>query len=200
LYSPVPIGAILPFAGDCRDRNVVERLGAAGWVPCDGASLLVNQYPDLYNAIGVAHGGEIVGGAVIRFSLPNLNGGRFARGVNGDRKDPAAKYVDPEADTRETAAPNGNRGNNVGSRQMQATALPRAPFSTDSAGEHTHAGQHVTATTHYAYNGSTRALCAENTKEVTVPQDGAHHHATVSGGDGTTQPVSIAMYHIIKVK
>lgn len=200
MYSSVPIGAILPFAGDCRDKSVIEKLGAAGWMPCNGDALLVSQYPDLYNAIGIAHGGEIEGGAIIRFNLPNLNG-RFARGVNGDRKDPATgKYVDPEVDARGTAAPNGNRGNNVGSSQPQATALPHAPFVTDSAGEHSHAGRHLTAVTHYAYYGSTKELSEEHSGTVTVPEDGAHHHATVSGGDGKTQPVSIAMYRIIKVK
>jgi microcystin-dependent protein len=196
--SPVPIGTILLFAGDCKNASVILKLGAAGWMPCSGDALLVSDYPDLYNAIGVAHGGEIRDGCVIRFNLPRLNGA-FARGVNMDRKDPVTgKNIDPGVDARPAVAPNGNQGNNVGSSQPQATALPRRAFTTDSPGEHTHVGHHLTSDDHYAYYGSTWEVSRQTSGSVTTPDDGAHYHTTVAGGDDRTVPVNMATFFIIK--
>jgi microcystin-dependent protein len=195
----VPVGTILLFAGDCTNSSVILQLGLSGWMPCDGSVLLKSDYPELYNAIGLSHGGEMdTNGYVLRFNLPNLIG-RLARGVNGSAVNPATgKTFDPEAATRTAAAPNGNTGNNVGSFQGYATALPvTSPFITDSTGAHTHQASHLTSDDHNAYYGTTKDMSTCNGGTVTVPTAGAHQHS-FSGGDAETMPVTIALFHIIK--
>ena len=58
----VPVGAILPFGGTLD--KVPE-----GWLPCDGSSVLIADYPQLYDMIGTAwgHSGSY-------FNLPDLRG------------------------------------------------------------------------------------------------------------------------------
>lgn len=58
----LPIGAIVPFSGE---------IAPAGWMLCIGQSLNISDYPELYNVIGLAFGGE-EGGTT--FNLPNLKG------------------------------------------------------------------------------------------------------------------------------
>lgn len=41
-----------------------------GWLPCNGQTLLINQYQAVYALIGAAYGGD----AKTNFLLPNLNG------------------------------------------------------------------------------------------------------------------------------
>lgn len=61
------IGEVRPNAG-----NVVPN----GWLSCDGQSLAIASYPDLYAVIGVAFGGD----GVTSFNVPDLRG-RVAIGV-----------------------------------------------------------------------------------------------------------------------
>lgn len=56
------VGEIIPFAGDTSPD--------ARWLPCDGASLLRADYPDLFMVIGTAFGS--IDGS--HFSLPDLRG------------------------------------------------------------------------------------------------------------------------------
>ena len=64
-----PIGSITQFAGT---------LAPTDYMICDGSSLAKADYPDLFNVIGYAYGGE---GSM--FNLPNLQG-RVAVGYNAD--------------------------------------------------------------------------------------------------------------------
>ena len=66
----IPVGAVLPFAGAAA--AIPE-----GWLLCNGQQLDPTNYPDLYTAIGEAHGGD--GGD--SFRVPDYRG-RFLRGVD----------------------------------------------------------------------------------------------------------------------
>lgn len=61
-----PLGTIQAFAFD-RIPN--------GWLLCDGKSLKINEYPELYQAIGTTFGGD----GVKKFALPDLRS-KFIRG------------------------------------------------------------------------------------------------------------------------
>lgn len=65
-----PIGTIQIFAFDSIPH---------GWVQCDGRSLLIEIYPELFNAIGTVFGGD----GVYDFSIPDLRG-NFVRGWDKD--------------------------------------------------------------------------------------------------------------------
>lgn len=75
----VQVGFLMPFAGTSVP---------SGWVSCEGQSLAVASYSDLYSAIGYLYGGS---GA--NFNVPDLRdrtpvgqGGEFASGEVGGAK------------------------------------------------------------------------------------------------------------------
>lgn len=57
IYSTVPVGTILPYAGDIPPN---------GYLFCHGTSHLVEKYPDLYDVIGNKYGGD-----GIHFNVPD---------------------------------------------------------------------------------------------------------------------------------
>lgn len=65
-----PVGAIQLWAGA---SNMIP----AGWLNCDGSSVLISDYPELHAVIGTAFGS--VDGT--HFNLPNFEG-KFALGVS----------------------------------------------------------------------------------------------------------------------
>jgi microcystin-dependent protein len=76
----VPIGTVTAFAGP------IDKL-PNGWLPCDGRQLHINEYKDLFAAIGWSWGGDEKQGV---FNIPDLRG-RFLRGVDeGTGRDPDA--------------------------------------------------------------------------------------------------------------
>ena len=74
--GPVPVGTVVMYAGIMNSDTVIK-LGKLGWLPCDGAKLKIQDYPDLFSAIGSSHGRIDES-----FFLPDLRG-RFVRGVFG---------------------------------------------------------------------------------------------------------------------
>lgn len=71
LYADSPIGTILPFGG--ADAP-------AGWMICDGTSLLRASYPELFAVIGTAFGSA----DSTHFNIPDMRG-KFAEGLaSGD--------------------------------------------------------------------------------------------------------------------
>lgn len=66
----VPIGAIMPFAGASAPD---------GWLLCNGASVLIEQYPDLAAVCGTSFGTATAG----YFKIPSMSGA-FPRGNNGN--------------------------------------------------------------------------------------------------------------------
>lgn len=103
--SKLPIGAILPFAG-----NVTPDWEAkSGFMICDGRQLDRKKYPKLFDAIGTCWGGD----ATDTFHIPDLRG-LFIRGVSMDSGN------DPDATARSHSRPGGHTGNQVGSVQSSA--------------------------------------------------------------------------------
>lgn len=112
-----PIGTIVPFAGP----NL-----PAGWLRCDGATVIRVTYADLYTAIGNSWGS---GNGSTTFHLPDLRG-RFARGVDG------GAGRDPDAASRTASNAGGNTGGNLGSVQADA-ALAHTHGINDPGHAHT---------------------------------------------------------------
>lgn len=54
-----------------------------GWLECNGTTLQISQYPELYTAIGTTHGGD----GVTTFALPNMaiDNGLFIRSTSPQR-------------------------------------------------------------------------------------------------------------------
>jgi microcystin-dependent protein len=103
--SAVLIGSILPYGGDLTNSELVKELDSRGWLPCDGKSYKISDYPELHKAIGLAFGGNSE-----TFNVPDLRG-RFMRGVAGESDQ------DPDRNSRVASAQGGNAGNKVGSVQ-----------------------------------------------------------------------------------
>jgi hypothetical protein len=123
----VPAGSVMAFAGNALP---------AGWLWCNGDSIIRTDYPLLFAAIGTAHG--TADGA--HFNVPDYQG-RFLRGVDG------GIGRDPDRASRTASRPGGVSGDNVGSVEDQAEIVhihgidhdhPSEPFSIASSGSHTH--------------------------------------------------------------
>jgi microcystin-dependent protein len=182
----IPVGTIVPFAGDVTDTEVAAWVESQGWLPCDGRSVAKRDYIDLFIAIESSYGG---GGT--NFNLPDLRG-RFPRGVNGSRS-PA---LDPDASTRQAAAAGGNVGNNIGSVQPTATGAPTTPFQTDTSAQHAHDAPHAPVTGNaYAVAGQHYGLWNEG--QVATDSSGGHTHV-LTGGDAETRPLNLNVNHIIR--
>jgi microcystin-dependent protein len=180
------------YAGDLSQQAAKDALAAEGWLVCDGAPYPQSSYPDLYAAIGHAHGGDGTS-----FHVPDLRD-RFMRGVNGDAGF-GSTTVDPDVTSRTAAAAGGNVKNAVGSAQQAATALPVKSWTTNMAGEHTHTAQHRTTDQHMAWSGSTYRMARFTNPSSPTNAGGQHSHA-FSGGDPATVPTSVALYTVIKAK
>jgi len=101
--NAVPVGSIMPFAGDASKVP-------AGWLLCDGKAINRLEYLNLFNVIGTAWG---VGDNATTFNLPDMRG-MFLRGVSGD------SGKDADAALRASLKNGGNSANNVGSYQGDA--------------------------------------------------------------------------------
>ncbi len=77
-----PIGAIMPFAGALLSKKVIDKLAQAGWLPCDGRSLSMDAFPELWENIGATWGAQP---AQREFNLPDLRG-RFGDPFDYDRR------------------------------------------------------------------------------------------------------------------
>ena len=75
----LPIGVILPFAGDIPPE---------GFLICNGASIRRDEYPNLFQVIGTKFGSENSD----FFNLPNLVD-RFIQGASGNNK--VGTYLSP---------------------------------------------------------------------------------------------------------
>ncbi|MFY0652809.1 MAG: tail fiber protein [Cyclobacteriaceae bacterium] len=94
-----PPGTILPFGGPLGKIP-------AGYLACDGTSVAVADYPELYAAVEDSWGGD--GGT--NFYLPDFRG-RFMRGFDNGAGN------DPNSGSRSALQTGGNTGDAVGSYQ-----------------------------------------------------------------------------------
>jgi microcystin-dependent protein len=108
----VPVGAVVPFAGDIQNAGVF--LGT-GWAPCIGTSLKVSDYNSLFQVININFGALDTS----TFLLPDFRG-QFIRGVQGEIS-AGRTIMDPDYLVRGVAQPGipfpGNPGNAPGSVQ-----------------------------------------------------------------------------------
>lgn len=102
------IGEIIAYAGDTSPY--------ANWFVCDGSSLLIADFPDLYAVIGITYGAP----DFTHFNLPNF-GGRSASGVG------SSSGVDPVT-----------LGSYYGEQDHTLT-LSEVPSHTHTDSGHTHA-------------------------------------------------------------
>lgn len=188
LFSVLPAGIVMPFAGSTAPE---------GWGFCDGATLSRTDYPELFLALGVAHG---EGDGSTTFHLPDYRG-RFMRGVN------AGAGRDNESGSRTAANLGGNTGDNVGAVQDDKTRRPRSTsFTSNNTGAHTHPGPHnVTGnpdgatdnTGSSTYNRSYWRGGYLNSHG--IPSRGNHSHSVTGGGDVESRPINAGVHYIIKL-
>ena len=107
-YEEMPVGSVIAFAGDLRS---IKTSGAHAtnfmlfnWLLCDGRSLKIVEYPELFLTLGELYGGD----GRITFCLPDYEG-TFLRGL-----DYKGRYKGSKEDR--TAANGGSR-TGVGSTQ-----------------------------------------------------------------------------------
>lgn len=184
----IPVGTIVPFAGEVATADDEAWLESQGWMLCDGRSLIKKSYIDLF--LSTAGNFGTSGGLSGSFNLPDLRG-RFPRGVS------LKSGADPDAGTRVASAAGGQIGNNTGSLQRGATAPPRNPFVTSTDGEHNHAAQHAPINNNaYAIAGSHYGLW--NSGSVLTNTAGAHTHTITTGFDKESRPSNRYVNFIIK--
>ncbi|MER6144712.1 phage tail protein [Streptomyces sparsogenes] len=178
------VGSIVPY-GALIDAGALE---AQGWLYCDGRGLSPTDYPDLFAVIGTLHGGN----GTSTFNLPDYRG-YLLRGVDDNTG------RDPDAASRTAAAPGGVAGDNVGSMQSHATALPKtSPFTVSNPGPHTHPVSGVpTDSSSVAEVGSYRSIW--NPGSANTDATGEHSHTIDSdGGDAETRPVNAYVNFLIR--
>lgn len=185
----VPPGSITPFAGDV-DVSLPD-----GYLVCDGRSVRIDDYPELYDAIGLNWGGSGQ-----NFRLPDLRG-YFLRGVSD------ASNVDPNKNGR-TGRNGSNRGNQVGSYQDDALENHNHDFSgrTDEAGRHRHEINGKDAADVKSGNDGDGVLRNddENGRHLEDTDFAGEHTHTFSGttdnggGGSETRPKNAYVWYIIK--
>ncbi len=180
----IPIGCVQAYAGDKIP---------AGWVECNGQEYNKTKYPELYKAIGTNWGssGDM-------FRVPDLRG-QFLRGVSG------TQTTDPNSEGRTAKYSGGNSGNQVGSYQEDATALPNKQFSgnTNTSGEHSHPipASYASPTSKADWRLDDTTAAAEKRDYSTNPAGNHNHSVTITdGGDAETRPKNANVIFIIRAE
>lgn len=94
-HAGIPVGAIIAFPGEILQQAGKEtqagiNLHLHPWMICDGSSILIDEFYDLFTVIGKMYGGDDT-----HFNLPDYQG-YFLRGVDldktrdKDKRDPPA--------------------------------------------------------------------------------------------------------------
>lgn len=198
----ISAGSMCLAALDLSQGSKIVGLANQGWLLCDGSLYNVSDYPDLFAAIGITSGGVLDNnGNPVQFNVPDSRS-RLLRGVNDNAFQPNGLPVDPNTGQRLPQNPLGNRGNAVGSFQLDATALPTNPFTTSSSAGHTHTYVNATSDTHNQWTEAGPQFSNPGSQVNTV-QAGLHNHQIVrgaGGGDPVTRPLSTALFWIIKFR
>lgn len=175
----LPLGSIQPYALDTAPT---------GWLLCHGQAVSRTTYADLFAAVGTRFG---EGDGSTTFNVPDFRG-RFLRGLD----DGAGN--DPDASGRTAMNTGGATGDNIGSIQGDSTKRPNTNFTTNTTGNHTHAGGkyiqtgQLTGTTQYTNDN---AYVQRDTNHGTA---GNHSHSITGGGDAETRPINAYVNYIIK--
>lgn len=126
----VPAGTIVAYGGPEVPK---------GWLICNGDPVGKNDYPALWNAIGISWG---VGNGVTTFNVPDLRG-VFLRGVNGGRND---DYADPDRDNRKAVLSSGNTVGTFQADAFKSHTHPAGPYV------YTHPEGTIPKGGHYGFN------------------------------------------------
>jgi microcystin-dependent protein len=118
----LPVGSVTAFAGQvgAAAAGATTPIEAHGWMLCDGRSLPIAQYPELFAALG-----HLYGGSDATFRIPDYRG-YFLRGVDDGRG------MDPDASARRQAPQGEPRG--IGSTQDCALQAHEHHYDTPVAG------------------------------------------------------------------
>lgn len=177
-FGSTPVASVMAFAGALdptsssppADTHPIE---AWGWMLCDGRSLSVYLYPELFAALGYLYGG---GGD--QFSIPDYRG-YFLRGTDG------GAGVDPDVSKRTSASGGSSAYAGVGSHQDFALQ------------DHVHDYKYSQTTAAPAQSGSTAGAPAAQPQ----PTEGAiaaSGQPAVKVSPNETRPVNIYVNYIIK--
>lgn len=178
------VGTVLPYAG-VSDSGSLSRLG---WLECDGRAVSRETYSELFAVIGTLHG---AGDGVRTFTLPDYRGW-FLRGVDdGTGRDPDAAH-------RTAAASGGAVGDECGTAQGHATAMPKVPFVLSEDGAHTHDAPNTpNGNSSYHVVGSTQSEWNDGYAAMT--EAGEHEHELI-GGDPESRPLNAYVGYLIKYR
>lgn len=172
----------------------------SGYLYCDGSAVSRTTYAALFADIGVTYG---VGDGSTTFNLPDLRG-LFLRGQADGQP------TDPDRESRTDSGDGTTIGDNVGTKQGDATSGPNNPFigTTSTGGSHGHgltywdgATVFATATTRFFNAGNTWTSSGSGgTNTGAVASGGSHDHTTTvtAGGDLETRPTNIYVRYYIK--
>lgn len=171
-FGEPPVGALIAFAGSDQVTNPIE---AWGWMLCDGRSLSIYHYPELFAALGYLYGGS--DGS---FRIPDYRG-YFLRGTD------AGAGVDKDAGTRTDPAGGAATNSGVGSIQ---------PFAMQT---HEHTYLAATTTAAPAQDGSAAgAPLAKDQLTTGGPVTAPAAPSEVKVSQYETRPSNIYVNYIIK--
>lgn len=162
----LPVGTVLAFAGPIERQSTP--LWAQGYLVCDGSSLPVSQFNELFLAIGYQYSSSEGGGT---FLLPDLRG-TFLRGV-----DPTGT-IDLDNQDRKLPDKDKKQGPNVGSVQQSAFQLHEHDYTPAKPSGATAAGD----------SGTVGAETSSTSGVVAGPGTSANE----------TRPINTYVYYIIK--
>jgi microcystin-dependent protein len=155
----VPPGTIVAYGGTTAP---------AGWLLCDGTSIVRADYASLYTAIGNAFGTA----SGTTFNLPDLRG-RFLRGWDN------AVGRDPDRALRYAMNTGGNTGDSIGSLEFDANR------------QHAHTTSFITAGYSASYNSNAEILSNGR-------NNGATTKDTNAVGGSESRPINANVNYIIK--
>ena len=146
-----------------------------GWLVCNGRSLLISEYRELYDVIGTDFGVDGEG----YFCLPDFTSRVI--GMFGESADESSLTVR-------------NRGDNVGTETHTLLVAEMPTHShvgtTDSSGAHIHGVENIPYGTQdiTAIGGSGITACDETIHTINTNSAGAHTHTFTTGNNGGSQP------------
>jgi microcystin-dependent protein len=176
--TTLPVGAITAFAGNVASYKTplgntspptTQPIESFGWMLCDGSSLNISEYPELYVALG-----DLYGGNETTFNLPDLRG-QFLRGIGADTD---------EASLEDRTATPGGTDTGVGSTQ------------TDALQTHQHVYTEPTGPPAPGETGEGTATV--NANAFTGPPTSETDPSSIKVSQYETRPVNIFVNYLIK--
>ena len=185
----VPCGTIVPFAGVTAP---------AGYLLCDGSSLIRGDFAELFQAIGTSWGTA----SASVFNIPDLRG-YVPRGRDG------GIGRDPNSGTRGDTSVQGGTGitgqatgDNVGSVQGVSTRLPS--ISSMTSGSQSASHQHINGIksgSGVGGNGGSwvTGFGVGSPNQLTGSNNISHTHTITGGGDTETRMKNVYVNYIVKI-